>query len=76
MVDFPSYFTRCLVCISQTTNVVIFNGYPDEMLSSRCYRSDWQCLQFILDSILGKDHCKECYEWEKNRIDSPRFDEI
>ena len=77
MNDFPSYLTRCLVCLSQAINVVLCDGYPDEMLSSRAYRCDWKTTRFVIDKLFWwqADHCQQCYQWERDRIDSPRFEE-
>lgn len=71
-----NYWTNLLIATSQAVNTVL-GGYPDEMLSSRAYREQWYVLQFFIDwffSFFGQeDHCRKCYEREKQRIDSPRF---
>jgi hypothetical protein len=77
MRDHPRYFTKILIVLSQLLNVAFLNGYPDEMLSARAYREDRVILRNILDllfSLAGqKEHCKECYEWEKMRNDLPFY---
>lgn len=63
---------------SQVVNTLL-GGYPDEMLSSRCYRKKWGTAKAVIDSLfrlLGQEnHCKASYEWEKARKDSPNFRE-
>lgn len=69
----PPYLTRILVCISQLVNVVLLDGDPDEMLSSRAYRCNWTLAVLLIDSVFWwqKDHCKQSYDWEKRRVDTP-----
>lgn len=79
MKDNPSYITKCFIAASQLANVVLFKGWPDEMLSARAYRQRghllWDVIMLMLDMAFGFigqiDHCKQCYEWEKRRYDSP-----
>lgn len=52
-----------LVAISCLFNAMI-GGRRYEMLSSRAYRCNWVFVVAILDSIFGKGHCQECYEFE------------
>jgi hypothetical protein len=61
----PSRYTRTLEALSQLINVVLFDGDSDEMLSSRAYREHWTRVEWFLDSILGKGHCREAFEWER-----------
>ena len=61
-----SRLSRTLAALSQLTNVVLFDGHEDEMVSSRAYREQWK-LEAILDTVFGKGHCKQSYEWEQAR---------
>lgn len=67
-----TYWQRIKEWLSTGINVVVFNGDSDEMLSSRAYRCHWK-LAVFLDYLLGKNHCKESYEWEKEHYDVDRF---
>lgn len=59
-----------LIALDQLCNT-IFNGWPDETFSSRCWRwskdgkRDWP--RKLVDGILfwDKDHCRESYESER-----------
>ena len=59
-----------LIAFDQLVNT-IFNGWPDETFSSRCWRwsisgkRDWP--RKIVDGIFfwDEDHCKESYESER-----------
>lgn len=65
-----SYIKNVLIAIDQTINT-IFNGWPDETFSSRCWRwskdgkRDWP--RKLVDGILfwDKKHCHESYESER-----------
>ncbi len=65
-----SYIKNVLIAIDQTINT-IFNGWPDETFSSRCWRwskdgkRDWP--RKLVDGILfwDKNHCRESYESER-----------
>lgn len=65
-----SYIKNVLIAIDQTINT-IFNGWPDETFSSRCWRwskdgkRDWP--RKLVDGILfwDKNHCHESYESER-----------
>lgn len=73
----PSYITRIFVIFSQSLNVIFFDGFPDEMLSARCYRQQadltWAKRKSFIDKLFywQVDHCKQCFEWEEARVDSP-----
>lgn len=59
-----------LIALDQLVNTV-FNGWPDETFSSRCWRwsrdgkRDWP--RKLVDGILfwDKNHCRESYESER-----------
>lgn len=48
--------------ISQLLNTVL-GGYPDEMFSARCFRTQSRLLPFV-DLIFGVGHCKRMYKYE------------
>lgn len=69
-----------LVAISVLINVCVW-GKRHEMLSSRAYRcsvdpkasprsrSFWWCIRIGLDTILGPNHCADCYEFQLKYLD-------
>lgn len=65
-----------LIALDQLLNT-IFNGWPDETFSSRCWRwsrdgkRDWP--RKLVDGILfwDKNHCRESYESEREGRQSP-----
>ena len=65
-----------IIWLSQTVNVFL-GGMPDEMLSARAYRCRdnwfWGIARVVLDIAFfwQTDHCKQCYEWERQRLDLP-----
>lgn len=76
MKDNPGYIMKVFISISQLINVWFFGGWPDEMLCARAYRENRVYLMNFLDFIFNRlfsqeNHCKECFEWEKRRYDSP-----
>lgn len=68
------YIFFLLIALDQLINV-IFGGFPDETISSRCYRASEKsklanCLQCFLDFIFrpwGKNHCQTAFESEVKR---------
>lgn len=76
MLSKQNYFVRVSVTISQVLNVVVFNGYPDEMLSARAYRCRdskfWSSMAVVLDTCFfwQTDHCYQTYLWELERKDN------
>jgi hypothetical protein len=43
---------------SQFTNVLLFNGHPDETICGRAYREGRTNWVRVLDGVFGKGHCK------------------
>lgn len=74
----PSYSHNLLVACDQLVNAAI-GGWPDETLSSRCWRwhvdgvRHWPCRWLDrLAALFGdKEHCKASYESEKLRWQFP-----
>lgn len=70
---FPNWITQNLICISQQANAVL-GGDADEMLCSRCYRTDspwmifWDCVFFWWVPGDSRGHCQWCYDEEKRRL--------
>lgn len=72
--SFKTYTFNILIATDQLANTV-FNGLPDETISSRMYRASKhsKCANVarkVLDFIFspwGKNHCQEAYESEINR---------
>lgn len=74
------WLKNILIVLDQAVNVVFFGGYPDETISSRCYRwnrdGKYTLPMKIIDTIFffDKNHCQESYESEKrNRQNAPEF---
>ena len=67
------YTKRVLIGIDQLANVILFNGWPDETLSARAWREQWQ-LRFLIDGIFfwQRAHCEQSYIWEQARKDLPK----
>ncbi len=71
--NFKTYALNVGIGLDQFANTLIA-GYPDETLSSRCYRNSqhyWYAnvARIVLDFIFrpfGKEHCKEAYKSELN----------
>lgn len=71
-----TYGKRTLIAVDQLLNTLL-GGWPDETLSSRCYRwardgvRTWPC-KFV-DGLFfwQKEHCKSSYESEKEGRQSP-----
>ena len=47
----------------------LLGGKRYEMLSSRSYRCNWLVMVTILDTMFGKDHCRDCYQFELDHFD-------
>ena len=70
-------YGKCvLIAIDQLFNA-LFNGWPDESLSSRAFRDDRDGVRHwprkLIDGIFfwQKAHCKSSYEAEKKRLQAP-----
>jgi hypothetical protein len=61
--------TNILVATSCLFNSLIRGAKRYEMFSSRCYRCKWTVPMVILDAIFGANHCKECWEFERDNFD-------
>lgn len=57
-----------LVAVSCLFNALV-GGRRYEMISSRSYRCNWIPMIWLLDLIFGVNHCKECYEFERDNFD-------
>ena len=73
------YLKNILISLDQFCNT-LFLGFPDETLSSRCYRlsrdGKTNTPRKIVDTLLffDKNHCEESYMSEKlNRQNAPEF---
>lgn len=68
------YIFFLLIALDQLLNVIL-GGFPDETISSRCYRksdesSVAKVCRYVLDFIFspwGKNHCEEAFKSELNR---------
>jgi hypothetical protein len=69
----PTRWQRVKAAISQLICVVTYDGDEDEMLSSLAYRTQRKRLIATLDFLLGENHCKESYEWERQHYNVDRF---
>jgi len=72
------YLKNIGIAIDQLVNTV-FAGYPDETISSRCWRENRTYAVWVIDRIFWWDrdengnlnHCKSSYEHEMKRMDLP-----
>ena len=71
-----TYFFNLFIALDQLVNTVCC-GYPDETLSARSHRKQWR-LEWWIDLLFfwqtdGKrrNHCEQCYDYEKARKDLP-----
>jgi hypothetical protein len=69
------YFINVLIGLDQLANA-LYGGYPDETLSARSFREKrWsECIINLLffwqtDGKGNRNHCEQCYEHEKARMD-------
>lgn len=58
---------RLFDATSQWLNVLLFNGDPNESISGRSYREKWSRSLAVIDSVLGKGHCKSAYTRDVER---------
>lgn len=64
------YLSRIGTIISQTLNVILFNGDPDESISARAYRRTqegsvkWARVVRVIDAIFFFEpgHCRRAYQ--------------
>lgn len=62
------YFRRIGSIMSQTVNVIVLLGHPDESISARSYRmsgSSKRWLFFrrnVVDKLFGNGHCEEAFK--------------
>ncbi|MDR3181702.1 MAG: hypothetical protein LBT89_02085 [Planctomycetaceae bacterium] len=63
---------QVLIAVDQLLNTLL-GGWADETFSARCYRMNWKILVNIIDTIFfwQKDHCRESWLWELERMDLP-----
>lgn len=71
----PSRWTRTKEACSQLLCVRLYDGDADEMLSSYAWRTKNKWLIACLDWLLGKGHCQESYEWERQHYRVDRFND-
>ena len=71
-----AYLKNVLIGVDQLLNT-LFRGWPDETLSSRCWRWDRDGVRHwprrLVDVLFfwEKDHCRESYESEQLRMQMP-----
>lgn len=74
----PGYAYKLLVACDQLLNALL-DGWPDETLSSRCWRwhkddvRSWPCHWLdTLAALFGdEDHCRSAYDSERRRRQLP-----
>ncbi|MDH3324068.1 MAG: hypothetical protein OEL89_00355 [Candidatus Peregrinibacteria bacterium] len=64
-----AYLWRILLSIDQFFNVLIFNGYEDETISSHAgkkrHRKKWACLLCKILDFVDKKHCAKSIELDE-----------
>jgi hypothetical protein len=74
----PGYAYKLLVACDQLLNTLL-GGWPDETLSSRCWRwhkdgvRSWPCRWLDTLAVLfgDRDHCRSAYDSERHRRQLP-----
>lgn len=67
-----NYLARIGSAWSQLMNTILLNGDPNESVSGRAYREDYQTAVWIINSIFfwQSNHCRGAHnkdvEWAKN----------
>lgn len=72
------WLKQVLIALDQALNALL-GGWPDETLSSRCWRlrhlPGWGTARRVLDFVAGllgdKDHCRASYDSEWLRLQCP-----
>ena len=65
------YLTNILSAFSQLANVIFLNGNPNESISGRSYRENWEVSLRIVNAIFfwQSNHCRGAHhkdvEWAK-----------
>lgn len=64
-------FRRILVALDQLLNT-LFNGYPDETISSRAAKAKkrgaaWGCILCKILDWFDKDHCEKYIEYDEGK---------
>ena len=54
--------------VSRLLNVLLLNGSPDESISGRAHRENWE-IEIWIDRIFfwQKHHCMDAYLWDIDR---------
>ena len=69
---FGRYCSNILIALDQLVNTLLL-GWPDETLSSRCYRNKISMAVRLIDLLFfwETDHCKSSYQSEIERLQLP-----
>jgi hypothetical protein len=61
------WFHKFFILISQAANALLLNGNPDETVSARAYRCDWETTEKIINIIFwfDPDHCANSHDRDK-----------
>lgn len=53
--------------ISQALNVLLLNGHPNESISGRCYREQWNTAENIINKVFfwQSNHCRGAYNKDR-----------
>lgn len=71
-----SKLKQVAIAVDRLANTIL-GGYADETISARCWRlraePPYKALRVVIDVIFffQKEHCKQAYESELNRLQSP-----
>ena len=71
-----TYGKRTLIAVDQLINT-LFMGWPDETLSSRCWRWELEGIRAwprkLVDTLFfwQPNHCRSAYESERKRLQYP-----
>ena len=58
------YIANVLSSFSQVANVVLLNGNPNESISGRAYRENWNKTMWIINTCFfwQSNHCRGAYK--------------
>jgi hypothetical protein len=61
------WFHKLSILASQAVNALLLNGNPDETVSARAHRSDWEKTEKIINFIFwfDPDHCSKSHDRDK-----------
>ena len=71
------WFHKLSILVSQAANALLLNGNPDETVSARAYRCDWEKTEKVINLIFwfDPDHCANSHERDRKFARAVLFNE-